>query len=77
MKLLVISLRVSILMTLVSCSTNTVNETVAEIAIEAIADVDISYNEAQCPRVKNDCGVHGHYEEWEQANGKVACACNK
>jgi len=62
---------------LTACSSATVNETVAEIAIEALADVDISYNAEQCPRVKNNCGVNGHYQEWLQENGKLACACNK
>ena len=74
MKLLLILI---LALTFSACSSKTVNETVAEIAIEAIADVDISYNGAQCSRVKNDCGANGHYEEWEQANGKIACACNR
>ena len=61
---------------LMACSSATVNETVAEIAIEALADVDVSYHPEQCPVVKNNCGVNGHYEEWIQKNGKLACACN-
>lgn len=58
---------------LMACSSTEV----AEIAIEALGDVDISYNALQCPAVKNNCGVNGHYEEWIQENGKLACACNK
>jgi len=61
---------------LMACSSATVNETVAEIAIEALGNVDISYHAEQCPAVKNNCGVNGHYEEWIQENGKLACACN-
>ena len=49
---------------LMACSSATVNETVAEIAIEALGDVDISYHPEQCPAVKNNCGVNGQYEEW-------------
>ena len=68
-----------ILLTLLitACSSATVNETVAEIAIEALADVDISYHAEQCPAVKNNCGLNGHYEEWLQKDGKLACVCNK
>lgn len=63
---------------LLGCSNSaTINKTVAEIAIEAIGDVDISYNEAQCPMIKNNCGLHGNYQEWIQENGKLACACNR
>lgn len=65
-----------LLLILMACSSTTVNETVAEIAIEALAYVDISYNELQCPSIKNNCGVNGYYEEWIQENGQVACACN-
>jgi hypothetical protein len=68
--LLIISLIVT------GCSSNKVSETVAEIAIEALGNVDISYHAAQCPTVKNNCGLNGHYEEWTQENGKLACACN-
>jgi len=42
---------------LAACSSTNVNENIAEIAIEALADVDISYNAAQCPAVKNKCGM--------------------
>jgi len=62
---------------LAACSSTEVNETVAEIAIEALGDVDISYHAEQCPMVKNNCGMNGNYEEWIQKNGKLACACNK
>ncbi len=62
---------------LIACSSATVSETVAELAIEALADVDISYNAAQCPDVKNNCGANGYYEEWLQKDGRLACACNK
>lgn len=33
---------------LLACSSATVNETVAELAIEVLADVDISYIAVQC-----------------------------
>jgi len=61
---------------LAACSSTNVNENIAEIAIEALADVDISYNAAQCPAVKNKCGMNGNDEEWLQDNGQLTCACN-
>lgn len=67
----------TLLLMLTACSSSDVNEIVAEIAIEAITDADISYHGAQCARVKNDCGINGNYQEWYQSNGKLACACNK
>ena len=48
----------------------------AEIAIKAIADIDISHSEIQCPRIKNNCSANGNYEEWTQEDGSLACACN-
>jgi hypothetical protein len=71
-----IILTLALLLLLTACSSREVSEAVAEIAIEAIADVDISHNALHCPTVKNNCGVNGNYQEWYQENGQLACACN-
>jgi len=52
------------------------NRALAEVAVEVLADTQISHQGMQCPTIKNNCGVNGHYEQWEQDDGQLACACN-
>jgi len=72
MKLVLLILVVS----MSGCSATYVNEQVASGVVSAITGKTINYTGAYCPTIKKQCGTSGIYEEWEQPNGKLACACN-
>ena len=72
MKLTIIALTLAIS----GCSANRVNEQITEEFIKVTTGKDVSDNSASCPTLKQQCGVLGDYQEWEQPNGKLACACN-
>lgn len=62
------------------CSSQPVSHQIANVifgtVFEKTTSTNISHNAASCPNVKRTCSS-GNYHEWNQKNGKKACACNK
>ena len=60
------------------CSSNkeSFTEYVTEKILEQTSGSELSYNGAECYRIKNQCRS-SNYTEWKQLNGEISCSCKK
>ncbi len=60
-----------------ACSSQDIIEYSKDVALSEVSGNKMSRNPAACPSIKAKCHKRkGEYVEWEQDNGKKACACN-